>query len=104
MKSLRPALAKASTAATAACNVLPAPGRPGSALLTLAAVAVFALLVHEAGVALATWTLALAAAYAADPRWPRALALATGLTLLCLLLFVYGLQVPLRLWPAQWPH
>jgi len=91
--------ARAADAAPACGTEVPADGHLQAALLTLLAVLAFALLAPKVGVAGATWLLALVAAWAADPRWLQALAVGSALTLACLALFVYGLQVPFRLLP-----
>jgi hypothetical protein len=105
-RSHRAGWAKAETAAGAAetesavCAAeAPNAGQPRAAALTLAAVLGFALLVPVLGVALATWLLALLAARAAANRWPHALLIGSALSLLWLLVFVLGLQVPFQLLP-----
>jgi len=105
-RSHRAGWAEAETAAGAAetesavcAAAAPNAGQPRAAALTLAAVLGFALLVPVLGVALATWLLALLAARAAANRWPHALLIASALSLLWLLVFVLGLQVPFQLLP-----
>lgn len=90
---------RAQTEAAACAAEAPTEGRPRAAALTLAAVLAFALLAPVAGVALATWLLALLTALAASNRWPQALLVGSALSLLWLLVFVLGLQVPFQLLP-----
>jgi len=96
-RSHRAGWAEAETAVCAAAA--PNAGQPHAAALTLAAVLGFALLVPVLGVALATWLLALLAARAAANRWPNTLLIGSSLSLLWLLVFVLGLQVPFQLLP-----
>lgn len=66
-------------------------------LVTLATV-FFGLLVRGAGLVIALLVLVLVSAYASSKfRWGPSLALAVGLSLFCVLVFVTGLGVPLAL-------
>lgn len=93
------AVCAADTESAVCAAEAPNAGQPRAAALTLAAVLGFALLVPVLGVALATWLLALLAARAAANRWPHALLIGSALSLLWLLVFVLGLQVPFQLLP-----
>lgn len=65
-------------------------------LLVIAGTVVFGLIVRGAGLIVALPTLVIISAYASIRfRWAEALALAAGLTLFCILVFVKGLGVPL---------
>jgi len=48
------------------------------------------------------FTLMLCAAAAEDVRWHESLIVAIALTLFCALLFPYGLNLPMPLWPQFW--
>jgi len=74
----------------------PVPWRRGG--LLVAAVVVFGLTIDGLGVAVATFVTAFLAALAGHRNTPlRALVIAAGLTVLCLLIFVAGLQLELPL-------
>ncbi len=65
-------------------------------LLVIAATILFGLIVRGAGLIVALPVLVIISAYASIRfRWVEALALAAGLTLFCILVFVKGLRVPL---------
>jgi hypothetical protein len=75
-------------------------GSVRSTALTLLAIALFAVLVEPAGALFGSVVLGVGSALAAGLAPLRA-ALAGGtIGVGCTLLFVYGLAVPLRLWPA----
>lgn len=66
------------------------------AFLVLAATVLFGALVRGAGLAVALAALVLVSAYASIKfRWGPSLALAAGLTVFCILVFVKALGVPL---------
>jgi hypothetical protein len=74
----------------------PVPWRRGG--LLVAAVVVFGLTIEGLGIAVATFVTAFLAALAGHSNTPRkALVIAAGLTALCLLIFVAGLQLELPL-------
>lgn len=65
-------------------------------ILVILATVIFGLLVRGAGLIVALPALIIISAYASDQyRWGTSLALAAGLTLFCILVFVKGLGVPL---------
>ena len=65
-------------------------------LLVTAATILFGLIVRGAGLIIALPVLVIISAYASIKfRWVEALALAAGLTLFCILIFLKGLGVPL---------
>jgi hypothetical protein len=65
-------------------------------ILVIASVMLFGFLAKSAGVVIALPLLVIVSAYAsARFRWGATLALATGLTLFCILVFLRGLGVPL---------
>jgi putative tricarboxylic transport membrane protein len=65
-------------------------------LLVIAATMLFGLIVRGAGLIVALPALVMISAYASIRfRWIESLALAAGLTLFCILVFVRGLGVPL---------
>jgi hypothetical protein len=67
----------------------------GLALVIVSAL-VFGLLVKGAGLAIALPVLVMISAFASDQfRWGPSLALAAGLTLFCVVVFIKGLGVPL---------
>lgn len=67
-------------------------------VLIIGATLLFGLLLRGAGLIVALFTLVLLSAYASrDFRWGPALALAFGLTIFCIAVFVKGLGVPLPL-------
>ncbi len=80
------------------------PGEPmgvfaykGIALVTVATV-LFGLLVRGAGIVIAIFVLLLMSAYASVKfRWGHSIALAVGLTVFCVLVFIKGLGIPLPL-------
>jgi hypothetical protein len=66
----------------------------------LGSLAVFALLLPKGGLALATLgTLAASTCAVTDFRWRESALFALVLTALTILLFVYGLGLPLAVWP-----
>ncbi len=78
------------------------PGTPITAfafrglLLVTAAIILFGLIVRGAGLVIALPTLIILSAYASIRfRWAESLALAAGLTIFCILVFLKGLGVPL---------
>lgn len=65
-------------------------------LLVVGSTLVFGLIVRGAGLAIALPVFVIMSAYASVHfRWGRSLALAAGLTLFCILVFLKGLGVPL---------
>jgi hypothetical protein len=65
-------------------------------LLVIAATMIFGLIVRGAGLIVALPALVMISAYASIRfRWVESLALAAGLTLFCILVFLKGLGVPL---------
>ena len=65
-------------------------------LLVIAAVIVFGLTVRGAGLVVALPILVIMSAYASSRfRWSATIALAAGLTVFCILIFLKGLGVPL---------
>jgi len=64
--------------------------------LILLTVVLFAFLIETAGLAPATFAVAVLSAFAsAQVRWKEALALGVGLAIFCVLVFVYGLRQPI---------
>ena len=64
--------------------------------LVIVSVIVFGLIVKGAGLAIALPVLVMISAFASNQfRWGPSLALAAGLTLFCVLVFIKGLGVPL---------
>ena len=69
-------------------------------VLVLAAIVAFALLIEPAGLAIATVAIVvIGAAGGLEFRWREALALALGLAAGAVGLFVYGLKLPMLVWP-----
>jgi hypothetical protein len=67
-------------------------------LLVIAATIIFGLIVRGAGLIVALPALVIISAYASIRfRWGEALALAAGLTIFCILVFLKGLGVPLSI-------
>jgi hypothetical protein len=65
-------------------------------LLVLGPIVLFGLILRGAGLAAALLLLVVISAYASTRfRWPVAIPLAVGLTLFALLVFVYGLGLPI---------
>jgi hypothetical protein len=76
-----------------------APSEIKPQLFVLAAIVVFALTIERLGLALAVVLVAVTAALASrDIRWVEAIALAVGLALLCVVLFVQLLGQPFAVW------
>lgn len=78
------------------------PGTPIAAftikglLVVVGATALFGFIVRGAGLAVALPVLVIVSGYAsADFRWGRMIALAIGITIFCVLVFLKGLGVPL---------
>jgi hypothetical protein len=64
--------------------------------LVIAATLLFGFIVRGAGLIIALPVLVIVSAYASIRfRWPAAIAMATGLTLFCVLIFLKGLGIPL---------
>jgi hypothetical protein len=64
--------------------------------LVIVSALVFGLIVKSAGLAIALPVLVMISAFASDQfRWGPSLALAAGLTLFCVVVFLKGLGVPL---------
>ena len=71
-------------------------GRWYPSFLILAAVLTFALLIDRAGLAPATFAVAVICALAStDVKWKQAVALGIALALFCVLVFIYGLRQPI---------
>ena len=86
---------------------IPGPRLPRLALrpllLILAAGIAFGYLLKPLGLVLATFMLVLvSAAGGHEFRWRETLALAAGLTVFAVAVFVYGLGLPFPLWPELW--
>jgi putative tricarboxylic transport membrane protein len=76
-----------------------APSELRPQLFILAAIVVFALAIERLGLALAVGLVALTAALASrDLRWREAVALAVGMAVLCVVLFVQLLGQPFTVW------
>ena len=66
--------------------------------LVLAATVLFGVLVRGAGVVISIFALVLMSAYASVKfRWGPSIALAVGLTVFCVLVFIKGLGIPLTI-------
>jgi predicted metal-binding membrane protein len=64
--------------------------------LILLTVILFAFLIETAGLAPATFAVAVLSAFASPQvKWKEALALGVGLAIFCVLVFVYGLRQPI---------
>jgi putative tricarboxylic transport membrane protein len=73
---------------------------PRGPLFITAATIVFGLTVRPLGLVFASFISLLVSAYATDEiRWIETIVWAAVLTLFCSLLFPYGLNLPLQLWP-----
>lgn len=69
-------------------------------LFITASVLTFAFTIRPLGLVISSFvTIMLAAAATPEVRWRETVVLAAGLTLFCALLFPYGLNLPLQLWP-----
>jgi Tripartite tricarboxylate transporter TctB family len=69
--------------------------------LILLTVVLFAFLIETAGLAPATFTVAVLSAFASPQvKWKEALALGVGLAIFCVLVFVYGLRQPIPIFGA----
>jgi putative tricarboxylic transport membrane protein len=61
---------------------------------------VFAFLIRPAGLVIASFvSIMLSAAGSTEVRWLESLAVAVGLTIFCVVLFPYLLNLPFQLWP-----
>ncbi len=71
-------------------------------LLLLGAVCLFALTIERFGLAVAVFST-VAVGYLANPRWRplEQLLLASILTAACIGIFVYGLNLPFKVWPFE---
>ncbi|MGH7262136.1 MAG: tripartite tricarboxylate transporter TctB family protein, partial [Nitrospiraceae bacterium] len=66
--------------------------------LVLAATVLFGVLARGAGVVISIFVLVLISAYASVKfRWGPSIALAVGLTVFCVLVFIKGLGIPLTI-------
>jgi hypothetical protein len=73
---------------------------PRGPLFITAATLIFAVTVRPLGLVIASFVSLVASAYATEEiRWVETLIWAAVLTLFCSLLFPYGLNLPLQLWP-----
>jgi putative tricarboxylic transport membrane protein len=70
-------------------------------LFITASILVFALTVRPLGLVIASFaSIVIAAAASPEVRWLESLIWAVVLTFFCALLFPYGLNLPLQLWPS----
>lgn len=73
---------------------------PRGPVFITAATLIFAVSVRPIGLVIASFASLVVSAYATDEiRWVETLIWAAVLTLFCSLLFPYGLNLPLQLWP-----
>src|SRR5205823_11651608 len=73
---------------------------PRGPLMITAATIVFGVTVRPLGLVIASFISLVVSAYATDEiRWIETLICAAVLTAFCALLFPYGLNLPLQLWP-----
>jgi len=73
---------------------------PRGPLFITAATIVFAVTVRPLGLVISSFLSLMVSAYATDEiRWIETIIWAAVLTLFCALLFPYGLNLPLQLWP-----
>jgi len=73
---------------------------PRGPLMITAATIVFGVTVRPLGLVIASFISLVVSAYATDEiRWVETLICAAVLTIFCSLLFPYGLNLPLQLWP-----
>jgi hypothetical protein len=73
---------------------------PRGPLMITAATIVFGLTVRPLGLVIASFISLVVSAYATDEiRWIETLICAAVLTAFCSILFPYGLNLPLQLWP-----
>jgi len=73
---------------------------PRGPLFITAATIVFAVTVRPLGLVISSFISLMVSAYATDEiRWIETIIWAAVLTLFCALLFPYGLNLPLQLWP-----
>jgi len=73
---------------------------PRGPLFITAATLIFAVTVRPLGLVIASFVSLVVSAYATDEiRWIETLIWAAVLTVFCALLFPYGLNLPLQLWP-----
>jgi putative tricarboxylic transport membrane protein len=69
-------------------------------LWVVAAIVFFALTIRPFGLVLSSFfTILISAAASDEVRWIESIIWSAGLTLFCALLFPYGLNLPLQLWP-----
>lgn len=74
----------------------------GPLFITISVI-VFAATVRPLGLVVSSFvTIMMCAAAAEDVRWRETLVVAIALTLFCSLLFPYGLNLPMPLWPWFW--
>jgi hypothetical protein len=74
----------------------------GPLFITLSVI-FFAATVRPLGLVASSFcTIMLCATAAEDMRWRETIMVAVGLTLFCALLFPYGLNLPMPLWPQFW--
>ena len=73
---------------------------PRGPVFITAATLIFAISVRPLGLVISSFVSLLISAYATDEiRWIETIIWAAVLTLFCSLLFPYGLNLPLQLWP-----
>jgi hypothetical protein len=71
-------------------------------ILVLGGVLSYALTIERFGLVVATVITSMICSAANDSvRWIESVILAVGLTVFCILTFVYGLNLPLSIWPPQ---
>ena len=74
----------------------------GRLAIVLGAIVAFAVLLQPLGLVIAGVVLiAIACAAAPDVRWIEAIVFGAGLIVFAVLLFSYGLNLPLQLWPTR---
>jgi hypothetical protein len=67
-------------------------------VLIIVCVLLFAALIESAGLAVTIFVVAALSAFASpEVKWKQAIALGAGLTIFCVLVFVYGLRQPIPL-------
>lgn len=71
--------------------------------LVLGAVVLFALLIKNAGLAIAAFVTALVVSRAStDTTWAQSAIIALGLSVFSIVLFYYLLNLPMRVFPVSW--
>ena len=71
-------------------------------LFVLGCVLIYALTIERLGLAISTFLTTVACAYAdTDMRWVETLILGVALAAFCVVTFIYGLSLPLSIWPER---